>query len=72
MSRWFFWVFPICIPLVYSLGASYSFLINILLFTDKKNKKEHFGLHSIQKFKHDKLVVAGIFHNSSYTQKNAS
>ena len=32
-------VFP-CTPLVYSLGALCSFFIYILLFTDKKKRKE--------------------------------
>ena len=31
--------FPFCIPLVYSLSASCSFFIYILLFTDQKQKK---------------------------------
>ena len=39
MSSWFFGVFPFCIPLMYSLGASCSFLIYILLFTDKKKNQ---------------------------------
>ena len=39
--------FPLCIPLVYSLGASCSFLIYILLFTDKKKKKKR-NSHSLK------------------------
>ena len=49
MSGWFFGVFPFCIPLVYSLGASCSFLIHILLFTDKKKKRMLSKKHTVSK-----------------------
>ena len=31
---------PFCILLVYALGASYSFFVYILLFTDKKKEEK--------------------------------